>query len=232
MNSRSTFALAGSMFLTLLFAGAARAEKIHLFILSGQSNMAGLNPNVSFTPTVKKALADDEVIVAKSAAGGQPIRRWYKKWKPEGGDKPQGDGALYGRLMSVVNKKLGAKKPDTITFVWMQGERDAKERHGNVYQASMDGLLDQLRSDLKHEKINFVIGRLSDHLAGNNNVPHWDIVRQAQVAAAEAIPRGAWVDTDDLNGPNNGLHYTKEGYAELGRRFAEKSLELIRKSAK
>jgi hypothetical protein len=52
--------------------------KTHLLILSGQSNMAGLNPALSFTPTVKKLLASDDVIVVKSAQGDQPIRRWYK----------------------------------------------------------------------------------------------------------------------------------------------------------
>jgi hypothetical protein len=35
--------------------------------------------------------------------------------------------------------------------------------------------------------------------------------------------------TDDLNGPKDGLHYTKEGYAELGRRFAAKAAELVSK---
>ena len=32
---------------------------------------------------------------------------------------------------------------------------------------------------------------------------------------------GAWVDTDDLNGDKDALHYTKDGYAELvgGRSF-------------
>jgi hypothetical protein len=37
------------------------------------------------------------------------------------------------------------------------------------------------------------------------------------------------VDTDDLNGPKNDLHYTKEGYEELGRRFATKAADLVSK---
>jgi hypothetical protein len=68
------------------FTSAEAADKkVRLFILSGQSNMAGLDPQVSFTPAVTEAFAADEVIVVKSAQGGQPIRRWYKKWAlPEG----------------------------------------------------------------------------------------------------------------------------------------------------
>jgi hypothetical protein len=56
---------------------------------------------------------------------------------------------------------------------------------------------------------------------------HWDMVREAQVKVAEDDPRVAWIDTDDLNGKKDGLHYDKAGYAELGKRFAEAALKLI-----
>lgn len=35
----------------------------HLFILSGQSNMAGMDPNVSFTPAVTNALGAQNVVI-------------------------------------------------------------------------------------------------------------------------------------------------------------------------
>ena len=204
----------------------ARAEdKLHLFILSGQSNMAGLNPDRTFTPAVKKALGN--VIVVKDAVGGQPIRRWYKKWKPADGPVAKGNGDLYARLMKKVNAAAGDKKPDTVTFVWMQGERDAKTGHGGVYATSMRGLIDQLQSDLGRKDVNFVIGRLSDHKKDHDG---WNLVRKAQVDVAEADPRGAWLDTDALNGEGDGLHYTKDGYDKMGEGFAAKAIELIKKN--
>ena len=215
--------------LSIFFVASILQGKTHLFILSGQSNMAGLNPKVSFTPTVKKLLAPDEAIVVKSAQGGQPIRRWYKAWKPAKGDQPKADGILYERLIDAVKKAVGDKKYDTVTFVWMQGERDAKERHGEVYEKSFAGLVKQLSDDLGRDDLNFVIGRLSDCMNKNPGKSHWMEVRKAQVAVAEKDPRGAWVDTDDLNGPKDALHYNKEGYAELGKRFAEKAVELVKK---
>jgi lysophospholipase L1-like esterase len=54
-------------------------------------------------------------------------------------------------------------------------------------------------------------------------------VRKAQVSFAEKEPRAAWVDTDDLNRPDDNLHYTPQGYVELGKRFADKTVELLRK---
>jgi hypothetical protein len=221
----------------LLPAAAARAEqKTHLFILSGQSNMAGLNPDLSFTPTVTKGLSADKVIVVKDAVGGQPIRRWYKKWHaPEGKDIPAGKqpwGDLYDQMMSKVKPAIASAKPDTVTFVWMQGERDAKESLADVYAESFKGIIAQLQADLGRTDINVVIGRLSDYDMANKSYPHWTRIRDIQVELAKTDTRTEWVDTDDLNGPNNGLHYTKEGYVEFGKRLADKALALIAAAAK
>ena len=213
---------------------AAENEK-HLFILSGQSNMAGLDPNISFTPTVEAAFGKDNVIIIKDAQGSQPIRRWYKKWKPVKGDTPKATGDLYDRLMLKVNAAIKGNKIKTVTFVWMQGERDAREKHGEVYAASFKSLIDQLADDLGRKDINFVIGRLSDFDMADKKYPHWTMVRKAQVEVADASLRGSWVNTDDLNDGknkkgkdiNNDLHYSVDGYKNLGKRFAEKAITLI-----
>jgi hypothetical protein len=220
--------LIGSMFFAFVNASAAE-KKVRLFVLSGQSNMAGLDPKVSFTPAVEKEFAGDDVIVVKHAIGGQPIRRWYKKWQlPAGATEAKSspkNGDLYDQLMAAVTKELKGRMPDSVAFVWMQGERDAKAGWQAAYYEALRGTVDQLRTDLKHQDIAVVVGRLSDHL---KNDAGWDAVRAAQEKVAAEEKLGAWVDTDDLNG-NAGLHYTKEGYAELGRRFAKSATELIRK---
>lgn len=205
-------------------ANVAQAEKVHLFILSGQSNMVGLNPDASFTPTVTQALAPDKVIVVKNAWDGQPIRRWHKQWKPAKDRKVAGDntyGDLYDRLMSTVRPAIEGKEPATITFCWMQGEGDAMELHGDVYADSMRGVIQQLRTDLKRSDVKVVIGRLNDCANGKN---HWDKVREAQVEVAKTDPLVSWVDTDDLNGPTDDVHFNEAGYTELGKRFALSAL--------
>ncbi|MEO0475207.1 MAG: sialate O-acetylesterase [Planctomycetota bacterium] len=221
----------------LLFVYPALADDgKHLFILSGQSNMAGLNPGLSLTPTVQAAFGKENVIVVKDAQGGQPIRRWYKQWKNAEGrivGKEQQIGDLYDRMMVKVAAATKDQKIASITFLWMQGERDAREKHGTVYAAAMRGLIDQIAGDLKREKVHFVIGRLSDFDMDNKRYPHWTMVRDAQVKVAEDDKLGAWVDTDDLNDkgtPDNikhDLHYTKDGYVKLGKRFADAAIGLI-----
>lgn len=217
----------------------AQGEK-HLFILSGQSNMQGLKPEESFIPAVEMEFGKEKVIVVKDAMGGQPIRRWYKKWKPSKGAEPKANPDLYDRLMSKVYTAIENEKIETVTFIWMQGERDARESHGDVYAKSLKGLYNQLRKDLKLKDVNFVIGRLSDFDLQNTKYPHWQMIREAQVKVAESNDRFSWVDTDDLNdGFNrngkeikNDLHMSGEGYQILGTRFAEKSIQLIKSNSK
>lgn len=208
----------------------------HLFILSGQSNMAGLKPAESFTPTVEKEFGNSRVIVVHDALGGQPIRRWYKKWKVTEGQKPSNIGDLYDRLMKKVIAATLNKEIQSVTFVWMQGERDAREKNAAVYGEALTGLHQQLSRDLERDDVGFVIGRLSDFDMQNKRYPHWTKIRDIQVKVAENHPRSAWVDTDDLNDGLNrrgkpikdDLHYSADGYKTLGKRFADKAIQLIK----
>jgi hypothetical protein len=223
------------MIFTTIFA--SKQEGKHLFILSGQSNMVRLNPEESFTPILKGTFGDANVIVVKSGMGSQPIRRWYRDWKPIEGNNPTAQPDLYDSLLSMVNKAIQNENILSVTFIWMQGERDAREAYGNVYEASLIGLHTQLSSDLGRSDVNFLIGRLNDFDLKNEKYPDWTVVRDIQVKVAESNPRFDWVDTDDLNDGldregkeiENDLHMSAQGYVILGKRFAEKSIELIKK---
>lgn len=189
--------------------------------------MVGMNPDASFTPAVVKAFGKENVVVIKEATGGQPISRWYQGSKA--GDGTTGD--FYKNVMTKVEAATAGKTIKTITFIWMQGERDAKTGTHDAYSDNLKGLIEKLRTDLKHKEMNFVIGRISDH---GNSSPNWVSVRETQVKVAVGDPRGAWVDTDDLNnlpdkngGTRDDLHLSKEGYVSLGERFAEKAIALI-----
>jgi len=121
---------------------------------------------------------------------------------------------------------VGNNKISTVTFVWSQGERDAKDKQGKVYAESFNGLIHQFAADLKRDDINFVIARLNDPASKLKKYPDWAVIREAQMKAADQSPRGAWINTDDIG---DKVHYTDEGYKKIGRRLAEKAIELIKK---
>lgn len=224
-------------FVIAIFTGlsAIAGEGKHLFILSGQSNMQGHRPEEAFTPAVEKKFGKEKVIVVQDAQGGQPIQRWYKDWKSPEGEKPKSTGDLYERLMAKVQPAIEGETIATVTFFWMQGEKDARMAWGDVYEESLRGLHRQLSDDLGRDDVHFVIGRLSDY--AGKEYPDWAKIREIQVKVADSDPTFAWVDTDDLNdGKNrkgkeisNDLHYSEEGYATFGKRMAEAAIGLIAK---
>jgi len=142
---------------------------------------------------------------------------------------------LYDKLITKVKKTTIDKKIESISFIWMQGERDARENLAQYYEKGLFGLYDQLSKDLKRENINFIIGRINDFDLKNLNYKHWTKIREIQVKFAESNDKFSWINTDDLNDGynkkgdsiNNDLHMSVEGYKTLGKRFAEKAIELI-----
>jgi hypothetical protein len=233
--------------LTLALASFASAadKPTHLFILSGQSNMAGMDPKLGFEPEAKKLFPDAEVAYIKIAVGGQPIRYWVNEWndiatkhgvdvaKARAADKDQQATAFfYPRILSQFAEMLKAHpNPASITFCWMQGEKDSKTGLHAPYADALKQLVANLRRDLKRPDMNCVIGRISDH--EGTDPPAWKIVQDAQVETAKSDAHGAWVDCDDLNDKEvkgvmtNDLHYTNPGYELLGRRFVRQAKALI-----
>ena len=227
-----------ALLISLLSSCAVKKESKHLFILSGQSNMQLLAPEESFVPILEKEFGNGNVLVAKYAIGTQSIRKWYKNWKSPIGKQVQAEPILYDSLMKRVHPLVQKKRIATVTFVWMQGERDARMKRGEVYEQSLLGLYKQLSEDLDRDDINFVIGRINDRDMMNKQWPHWTLIRDIQVKVANSNQRFDWVNTDDLNdGINrkgekikNHIHMSANGYITLGERFAKKAIKLIDKN--
>lgn len=217
---------------------ATGAKPAHLFILSGQSNMNGLNPEDTFIPIVKKRFGAERVIAVKDSHGGQPIRRWDKGWVSDDSTEEGPIGDLYDRLMAKVDTAIDGREIGTVTFLWMQGERDAREGNADVYRDSFLRLLGQLREDLNHSNVNAIIGRLSDFGITNSNYPDWNKMRQVLVEIADSDQRFAWVNTDDLNDGisrsgkpiKDDLHYSAEGYKQFGTRMANAAILRLEKT--
>ena len=117
----------------------------------------------------------------------------------------------------------------------MQGEADAGSGWASVYEKSFLGLLDQIKTDLKIKKINFVIGRINDYWLPEYGTVDGEVMRKLQVKIGEEHENGDWVNTDDLNTGINpwgifevdGGHFPDAAYHVMGQRFARKACKLI-----
>ena len=66
MKQSSSLLILITFILTAVY-GQCAEKPVHVFILSGQSNMAGMNPASGFVPETKKLFADAEVLYFKVA---------------------------------------------------------------------------------------------------------------------------------------------------------------------
>ena len=236
--------------------GATAGEGKILFLLSGQSNMQGMNHGLTFEPRVAEEYGKDNVIIVKEAIGGRPIRMWVKDWKPAEGWKvdpdipntkppqPEENGVLYKSMMGKVKDATKGVELKAVAFCWMQGERDSRERHSAVYERSLKALFAQLKEDFGGVPIVFVIGKLSDFGKCNKEpfYPEWEEIQAIQEKVARETPDCTIILTDDLNTGDSkphwktkeirkyvdDLHMSAEGYRVLGTRFAEASIELLK----
>ena len=222
----------------------AADKPVHLFILSGQSNMAGMDPEGGFMTEAKKLFKDEKVVYIKVAKGGQPICRWLEEWQAIAEEKGISEGTrkrihkggeveFYQPILDQYKEMLKKHpKPASVTFCWMQGEREANGGGQPAYKDSLKLLITKLRRDLERPDMNIVIGRLSD--AGQKK-ESWGAMRNIQMEIVNEDPSGAWVDCDDLNDRmkdgkmQNAVHYERpEGYIILGQRFARQGYALIK----
>ena len=222
---------------------AAKAKPFHVIILSGQT-MNGVDPKKGFEAEAQERFAGADVLYFKIAKGGAPIRLWVAEWNDiatrhgvdvkavRANDTTQ--GTLYYQPILDEYRKLieGRAAPASVTFCWMQGEQDGKDKLDAPYADALTQLLANLRRDLKRPDMNVVIGRLNDW--GEGNHASWHKVRQAHMDIAASDPHAAWIDTDDLNDKEvngvmqNQYHFTGPGCALLGRRFARQSSVLVK----
>ncbi len=209
----------------------------HLFVLSGQSNMTP-SLSASFAQSVEKVFGKDKVIVVRVGWPSQPIKMGYKAWAPPEGmqdPSPDKNGSTYETLIKSTQKAISGKQIDSVTYIWMQGEEDARAGWGSVYGKSFNGVLEQLKQDLKVTKINYVVGRINDYWTTSQGLKDGDLVRETLVKLGEAGPNAAWINTDDLNkgvNPWGGYdecdgHFSPQAYRIIGQRFARKASLLI-----
>jgi len=212
---------------------AVAEEGKHLFLLSGQSNMKRFQHKQFFIPAVHAEYGAENVIVIKNAEGGQPISMWYKGWTSSTGEKPKGTGRLYDALLEQIRKQTDGVVIRSVTFIWMQGEADAKGDRVDVYARSFRGFLKQLETDLERNDINIIIGRLSDFGIKRRPSAPWKELRRVQMSLADENPRAVWINTDDLNGEKDELHYVRpDGYRTLGERYVKAAGKLIEDNSK
>ncbi len=175
-------------------------------------------PEIGFTDTYLRLLPSDLLVLIKFTDGGTSL---HVDWVPPGLNPafPNG-GALYNDFYDELDLALGILDAQGYQYtidgaIWMQGESDAdRASRANPHQAELTAFIADLRAYAGNPEMPYVIGRIFD-----NDLGFDEIVRDAQVAVADADPFACWVDTDDLT-KLDFFHYDEPSTLLLGERFA------------
>lgn len=260
--TRSLICLLTSLISVLSFAADAplpTKDKFFLFLLVGQSNMAGrgvveaqdqaVNPRVlmlnkegRWVPAVDPLHFDKPAagvglgktfgeIIAKQnpgvtiglipcAVGGSPI----DTWKP---------GAFYAGTKTHpwddMEKRVALALPaGTLKgILWHQGESDSTAALAPVYAGKLHDLIKRLRALVKSPNVPFIAGQMGV-FDGVPWTPEKGIVDQAHRDLPKQVPHTAFVSAEGLKHKGDKVHFDAAAYRELGKRYAEAYLKMVK----
>lgn len=233
-------------------------ENLHIYLLMGQSNMAGRDRR-----ELDKQVDDSRILTlnpeGRWIVARDPIHQKFGRTEPGAGP-----GLSFAREMVKTNSKItiglipcavggsplkrwvkkgdlyeqavaratAAAQTGTIKGVlWHQGETDATNKvFAESYEARLVKMINDLRADLGTPKLPVVVGQLGDFLAESpETYPHADAVRAAIKHAPEMLPHVGYADSAGLGHKGDKLHFDADAARELGLRFAKSMQEVQRK---
>ena len=225
-------------------------EKLHLYLLIGQSNMAGRGGMDELSkqapPRVVKltkentwAPATDPLHFDKPIAGvglGSSFARAMAQANPEAtiglipcavGGTPLSRWMKGGDLYAQALERARHALKDGVLkgILWHQGEGDSgTERLATTYGERLAQMVKDLRADLGAGEVPFVAGKLGEFLkrADKDGKPSfWPQVNEQIGAVAKTIPRSAAVESASLQQKGDGVHFDTPSLREFGGRYAE-----------
>lgn len=228
-------------------------ENFHVYLLLGQSNMAGRDTRELAAqvdnPRVLALAPDDRWTVARDpihakigrtepgAGPGIPFALAMLAADPRisiglvpcavGGSPLRRwvkGGDLYAQALARAQT---ASATGTLQgILWHQGETDSdKSDTADTYETRLAQMFADLRHDLGRPDLPIVVGQLGEFVAKEKH-PHVDTVRAALARIPAAVPRVGFADSAGLGHKGDALHFDAAASRELGRRLASAMLAL------
>ena len=234
-----------------LFSSSTFARD-RIYILAGQSNMMGLAhtknlpaaykttpSNVSFfykgsprklargkhigleigfAHAVSKAFPNDRHILVKYAATGSHIQQWFPT-------EP-----YYLAMMRQLGFSIRQKNPKIEAIIWMQGEGDTfNKQRASQYAKNLTYFIRTLRYDIKAPNTPFIMGVIDPI---GRDFPEVSLVQQKQRDVSASVANTYLIPAEGIEKIYDKIHFNASGQVTMGKRFAQKYIELSRRKAK
>lgn len=231
-------------------------EKFHLYLLMGQSNMAGRGrmTEADRQPVPRVWMRDEE-------------NQWVPAAHPLHQDKPliagvglgidfakrigRADGSVHIGLIpcafggtplsrwskggdlyeTAVKRAKTAMVDGTLCGVlWHQGESDAgRQETADTYGDRLAQMIADLRADLDSPNLPFVAGRLGEFFVQSGKARYAETVDAALRDLPSRVENTACASTKGLKHKGDVVHFSADALRELGKRYAAEMSRLTKK---
>lgn len=224
-------------------------EKFHLYLLIGQSNMAGrgvlpkekqptperilkLDKENKWAPAIEPLHFDKPTIAG--AGIGFSFAQEMEKLDPEvtiglipcavGGtplSRWEKDADLYAQALERA--RIAMKSGTLKGILWHQGEGDAgSKKLAESYAARLSKMIEALRNDLDSPQVPFIVGALGEFLPnGTAEKPsYWKVVNAQLESIPTLVPNSAFVSSNGLGHKGDSVHFDTDALREFGKRYA------------
>lgn len=242
MRRNAFLPVLAALFFSFGLAFAEAPSGMQLFLLIGQSNMAGrgivtpadrqTNPRIfMLDKSCAWVPAKDPVHFDKPKVAGvglcSEFARCVAAQAPDatiglipcafGGttlSQWQPGSALYTN--AVTRTRTALKSGRLAGILWHQGEGDCAEKNRATYPARFAAMIDRLRQDLDAQDVPVIVGELgaSYHPAGY--APFNAMLPQV----TNLVPRCTLVSSEGLGANSDNVHFSRDALIEFGKRYA------------
>lgn len=189
-------------------------EPLHFY----EPNLTGLDCGLSFGRELLRHVPDSiSIALIPCAVGGSAIQQWL------------GDSTFRGvQLMHNFEEKvdLAQQSGDIKGILWHQGESDATDELIPLYPAQLSKLMNTFRTYTGDVDLPVMIGELGPYSIPQEKQQRWNSINEAIHEFAASDPKVGVVSTHDLKHKGDHVHFNSESQRILGKRFAEKYLEI------
>lgn len=219
---------------------AAAPRDLELFLLIGQSNMAGrgvvepadrvphprvfmMNKKYAWVPAVDPVHYDKPALIGVGL--GSTFARVIAEERPEGAvglipaafggaslDEWKPGGPLYNNALDRAKEAMAQGR--LVGILWHQGESDAAPELAATYPERFAAMIAQLRKDLGAGDVPVVVGEIGRFVVGG------EAINAALAKVPDRVARCAFVSAEGLTDKGDQLHFDTPSFRELGRRYA------------
>jgi Carbohydrate esterase, sialic acid-specific acetylesterase len=187
-------------------------EPLHFY----EPELTGLDCGLSFGREMLKHIPDSvSLVLIPTAVGGSAVGQWIN-------DSTHRGVPLLSNFREKV--EIGKQFGEIKGILWHQGETDAAHAETlEIYDRQLHDLFRVFREVTGDENLPIVLGELGFY---SKTAEDWRALNAKIAAYVKSDPHAYLISTGDLNHKGDSVHFDSEGQRTLGRRFAEKFIEI------